>query len=225
MTTTPSFVFSTYVITEPCVGVKDATCVEVCPVDCIFSKPDEDQFYIDPLVCIACEQCVLVCPVDAIFLDNQVPAQWGSYTEKNADFYRRTKDELTTVPSETAEQMIQASYARAAELGVAISVAVVDMAGVLITSGSMDGAGAESIETALNKAYTAALFQKPTHQLGRNAAQNAPAGADETRLVTVEGGAPILVGPSLLGAVAVSGGAPDQDQTCVQAALTVVIPK
>ena len=223
MTTTPAF--STYVIAEPCVGVKDATCVEVCPVDCIFSRPEEDQFYIDPAVCIACEQCVLVCPVDAIFLDNQVPAQWQSYTEKNADFYRRTKEARTAVPPETAEQMLQASYAKAAELGVAISVAVVDMAGALVTSGSMDGADAESVETAVNKAYTAVVFQKPTHQLGRNAAQNAPADADQARLVTVEGGAPILVGPSLLGAVAVSGGAPDQDQTCVQAALTVLIPK
>ncbi|HYT46384.1 MAG TPA: ferredoxin, partial [Methylomirabilota bacterium] len=25
----------TYVITQPCIGVKDASCVDVCPVDCI----------------------------------------------------------------------------------------------------------------------------------------------------------------------------------------------
>ena len=30
----------TYVITEPCIDVKDLTCVEVCPVDAIFP---EDQ--------------------------------------------------------------------------------------------------------------------------------------------------------------------------------------
>jgi ferredoxin len=65
--------FSTYVITEPCVGVKDATCVQVCPVDCIHTTPEEDQYYIDPSVCIACEQCALVCPVEAIFLDVDVP--------------------------------------------------------------------------------------------------------------------------------------------------------
>ena len=27
----------TYIITEPCVGVKDASCVDVCPVDCIYT--------------------------------------------------------------------------------------------------------------------------------------------------------------------------------------------
>ncbi len=34
----------TYVITEPCIGVKDASCVDVCPVDCIHSTDDDPQF-------------------------------------------------------------------------------------------------------------------------------------------------------------------------------------
>ena len=44
----------TYVINEPCIGTKDASCVEVCPVDCIHPTPDEpdfdqhEQLYIDP---------------------------------------------------------------------------------------------------------------------------------------------------------------------------------
>ncbi len=75
---TSNAVFSSYVITDPCIGVKDGTCVEVCPVDCIETTPEEDQFYIDPAICIACEQCVLVCPVDAIYLAHEVPEQWGA---------------------------------------------------------------------------------------------------------------------------------------------------
>ena len=67
--------FSSYVITDPCIGVKDGTCVEVCPVDCIASSDDEPQFFIDPALCIACEQCVLVCPVDAIYLEHEVPEE------------------------------------------------------------------------------------------------------------------------------------------------------
>ena len=31
----------TYVIAEPCIGTKDNSCVEVCPVDCIHPTPDE----------------------------------------------------------------------------------------------------------------------------------------------------------------------------------------
>ena len=43
-----------YVIAEPCIGQKDNSCVEVCPVDCIHPTPDEpdydkvEQLYIDP---------------------------------------------------------------------------------------------------------------------------------------------------------------------------------
>ncbi|MGH7588067.1 MAG: ferredoxin, partial [Gemmatimonadota bacterium] len=36
----------TYVITQPCIGVKDASCVEVCPVDCIYEG--QDMYYIHP---------------------------------------------------------------------------------------------------------------------------------------------------------------------------------
>jgi len=39
-----------YVIAEPCVGVKDKSCVAVCPVDCIHEV--EDMLYIDPNECI-----------------------------------------------------------------------------------------------------------------------------------------------------------------------------
>ena len=41
----------TYVIAEPCIGVKDRSCVDVCPVDCIYEG--DDQLYIEPDECIA----------------------------------------------------------------------------------------------------------------------------------------------------------------------------
>ena len=62
-----------YVIAEPCIGTKDNSCVEVCPVDCIHPTPDEpdydqfEQLYIDPEECIDCDACVEACPVDACF--------------------------------------------------------------------------------------------------------------------------------------------------------------
>ena len=34
----------TYVIAEPCIGTKDNSCVEVCPVDCIHPTKDEATF-------------------------------------------------------------------------------------------------------------------------------------------------------------------------------------
>ena len=83
----------TYVIAEPCVGVKDASCVEVCPVDCIHPAPDEpghaeiEQLFIDPDECIDCDACVEACPVDAIFAEDQLPPEWRHYAQINADHY------------------------------------------------------------------------------------------------------------------------------------------
>ena len=78
----------TYVITEPCIGTKDASCVDVCPVDCIHSSEDEPQYYIDPDTCIDCAACETVCPVNAIFFEDDVPDQWQGYTEKNRSWFQ-----------------------------------------------------------------------------------------------------------------------------------------
>jgi NAD-dependent dihydropyrimidine dehydrogenase PreA subunit len=74
-----------YVICEPCIDVKDQSCVEVCPVDCIYEG--EDQFYIHPDECIDCGACEPVCPVEAIFPAEDVPEEWKSFIEKNANFF------------------------------------------------------------------------------------------------------------------------------------------
>jgi ferredoxin len=72
----------TYVVTEPCIGVKDHACMDVCPVDCFYEA--EDQLVINPDECIDCGACVPECPVEAIFPEEDVPEKWASYTEKNA---------------------------------------------------------------------------------------------------------------------------------------------
>lgn len=83
----------TYVIAEPCIGTKDASCVDVCPVDCIHPGPDApeheaaDMLYIDPVECIDCGACEPVCPVTAIFPDFDVPEEWEHYTKINADYF------------------------------------------------------------------------------------------------------------------------------------------
>jgi ferredoxin len=78
----------THVITQPCIGTKDATCVEVCPVDCIHSDDSSEMNFIDPAECIDCGACVDTCPVSAIYPEDQVPAQWRAYIRINADYYR-----------------------------------------------------------------------------------------------------------------------------------------
>jgi ferredoxin len=85
-----------YVITEPCIGTKDNSCVEVCPVDCIHPTPDEPDYdkvemlYIDPEECIDCDACVEACPVDACFAEDQVPDEWNKFVQLNADYFKNT---------------------------------------------------------------------------------------------------------------------------------------
>ena len=82
-----------YVIAEPCIGQKDNSCVEVCPVDCIHPTVEEadfeeaEQLYIDPEECIDCDACVEACPVDAITADHMVPPEWHEYIARNAAYY------------------------------------------------------------------------------------------------------------------------------------------
>ena len=91
-----------YVITEPCVGVCDTACVDVCPVDAIhgplplvelralsadIKREQKLQMYIDPDTCVDCDACVSECPVAAIYAEDDVPEQWQEYIEKNAAFF------------------------------------------------------------------------------------------------------------------------------------------
>jgi len=75
----------TYVITEPCIGTKDQSCVEVCPVDCIYDAGD--HFMINPEECIDCGACEPECPVEAIYPEDEVPDDMESYTIKAADYF------------------------------------------------------------------------------------------------------------------------------------------
>jgi ferredoxin len=78
----------TYVIAEPCIGTKDRSCVDVCPVDCIHDDGDADRIlYINPEECIDCGACEPACPVTAIFVDYDVPEQWQGYAEVNSLWY------------------------------------------------------------------------------------------------------------------------------------------
>ena len=79
----------TYTITEPCIGTKDRSCVDVCPVDCIHDDGDDDKIlYIDPDECIDCGACEPACPVSAIHNETDVPDNLKQYLEINALWYK-----------------------------------------------------------------------------------------------------------------------------------------
>lgn len=94
-----------FAITQTCCN--DATCVAVCPVNCIHPTPDEpdfgttDMLYVDPRACIDCGACADACPVDAIFPVADLTASLQPYAEVNAAFYvdRPTADPLDVAAS------------------------------------------------------------------------------------------------------------------------------
>ncbi len=70
--------------------MKDKSCVEACPVDCIYEV--EDQLLIHPEECIDCGACVDPCPVDAIFHEDEVPDKWKDFIDKNINFFEGKSD-------------------------------------------------------------------------------------------------------------------------------------
>ena len=72
----------TYVIAEPCIDLKDKTCIEVCPVDCIYET--ERMLVIDPGECIDCAACEPECPVEAIYPGDALPEKWLPFVTVNA---------------------------------------------------------------------------------------------------------------------------------------------
>jgi ferredoxin len=72
-----------YVITQPCIDVKDKSCIDVCPVSCIYIDSDDldRKLYIHPDECIDCGACEPECPVNAIFEQSAVPPEWEEFIE------------------------------------------------------------------------------------------------------------------------------------------------
>ncbi|ALG05859.1 FAD-dependent oxidoreductase [Kibdelosporangium phytohabitans] len=91
-----------FAITQTCCN--DATCVAVCPVNCIHPTPDEPDFgttemlYVDPRTCIDCGACADACPVDAIYEAKDLPDPLRIYADLNAGYYE-DKEQARTDPA------------------------------------------------------------------------------------------------------------------------------
>ena len=208
--------WSSYVIADPCVGLKDATCLEVCPVDCIESTPDSPQYYINPELCIVCEQCVLVCPVDAIYLEHELPEEWKPAIERNAAFFREVEAAVPLVALDEAQTLVQRALARAQELGIEAAAAVVDRQGNVAV---VEGAEApQGRSRAMDLAYSAATMERSTVQLNERLVNAAAEGIDRARLVQEAGGIP-FGRPYVVAGLGVTGGTPQENHECARAAL------
>ena len=81
----------TYIIAEPCIDIKDRSCVDVCPVDCIHEF--DRILVIDPEECIDCGACEPECPVEAIFPEDALPEKWEPFVKINYAYGESGRDQ------------------------------------------------------------------------------------------------------------------------------------
>ena len=79
----------TYVVNGACIGTKDLSCIDVCPVDCIYEI--DEMVVIDPGECIDCSLCEPACPVSAITPAEGVAPEDRAFIEINAAWPDGTK--------------------------------------------------------------------------------------------------------------------------------------
>ncbi|MDQ0786876.1 heme-binding protein [Streptomyces sp. B3I8] len=128
-----------------------------------------------------------------------------------------------SVTQAAAGALIAAVHAAAARIGFAAAVAVTDQGGHLKAFDRPDGAPFLTAEVALDKAWTAASFQLPTHTWNEYLADPkvAPLGG-HPRLMAVGGGYPLLEDGRCVGGLGVSGGSHEQDRLAAEDALTAL---
>jgi len=125
------------------------------------------------------------------------------------------------------KKAIEAAEAKAKELGIAISIAVVDESGILVAFSRMEAAIKVSPKFAITKAYTSGTIGLPTDGIAAYAGEGKPYFGINSlfggKLTTIAGGLPIKVGEKLMGGIGV-GGSTDvsQDVECAQAAVDVL---
>ena len=126
-----------------------------------------------------------------------------------------------------ANQVVARAHAKAAELGVHVTVAVVDEGGLLIALARMDGATPLSPQIAEAKAVGAAMMHRDGAALAEMSKERPGFFSVVDRLVRVPvapglGSVLIKRDGKVLGAVGVSGARPEQDLECAEAGLSSI---
>ena len=128
----------------------------------------------------------------------------------------------STITLAGADKAIAAGRAKAARLGIAFTIAIVDAGAHLVAFSKQDGAALASVESSQAKARTAVLFGAPTADLAGAVQPGAPMFGIESgfrdTVAFVGGGVPVTDSEGrLIGAVGVGGGSPDQDNEIAEA--------
>jgi uncharacterized protein GlcG (DUF336 family) len=120
-----------------------------------------------------------------------------------------------------AKKVIAAAEKKATEIGQPQNITVVDAGGNLVAHERMDGAWLGSIDISVKKAFTSRAFDISTKDLAKH---SQPGGqffgihaSNDGRVMIFAGGIPLKKNGQVVGAIGVSGGSGDQDQTVAEA--------
>lgn len=120
-----------------------------------------------------------------------------------------------------ARKVIAAAERKAQEIQHPMNIAVVDEGGNLVSHVRMDGAWIGSIDISINKAFTSRAFDISTKDLGENSQPNDQFFgihvSNGGRIMIFAGGVPLKRGGKVVGAIGVSGGSGEQDQSVAEA--------
>jgi uncharacterized protein GlcG (DUF336 family) len=128
---------------------------------------------------------------------------------------------MTSLSLAEARTVISAAERRAEEIGQPMNIAVVDAGGNLVSHVRMDGAWIGSIDISINKAFTSRAFDIQTKDLGDNAQPGNQFygihASNHGKIMIFAGGIPLTRDGKVFGAIGVSGGSGEQDQTVAEA--------
>ncbi|MCK5546290.1 MAG: heme-binding protein [Rhodospirillaceae bacterium] len=124
---------------------------------------------------------------------------------------------------EDSQVLMEGATEKANEIGVPMCIAIVDESGNLVAFHRMDGGKILSVRLSQDKAFTAAISRRPTSFYNENAVPgNLTNGIQSTwdgRFSIVGGGIPVEADGTIVGAIGISGGMPEQDIECAEAAI------
>ncbi len=129
------------------------------------------------------------------------------------------------VTLEDARRVISAAEKKALEIGQPMNIAVVDAGGNLVAHVRMDGAWIGSIDISIKKAYTSRAFDLATKDLAEHSQSGGQFfgihASNNGQIMIFAGGIPLKSEGQVVGAIGVSGGSGEQDQTVAEAGAAV----